>query len=72
MINTFLIRNFFEKGPRFVLKDGLPVTTKKEKAFHGYGTKSMERIVNKYNATLSITNESGVFTLVALFFELFR
>ncbi|MBQ4254640.1 MAG: sensor histidine kinase [Bacilli bacterium] len=61
------LENRFEGD--LVLVNGLPKTTKKDKAFHGFGTKSMERIVKKYDGTLSISNESGVFTLVAMFFN---
>ncbi|MBO6285884.1 MAG: sensor histidine kinase [Bacilli bacterium] len=61
------IENRFEG--ELVLSNGLPTTTKEDKTIHGYGTKSIARVVEKYGGSLSITNESGVFTLVAVFFN---
>ena len=44
-------------------KDGLPVTTKKDSAFHGFGVKSMRAIAEKYNGTLTTTLNDGWFEL---------
>ena len=43
-------------------------TTHKEKAFHGFGTKSIARIVEKYGGNLTFSNENKTFTLTAVFF----
>ena len=48
-------------------ENGLPVTTKKDKAYHGYGLKSIRNLVEKYNGVLRITAESNVFYLKILF-----
>ena len=43
--------------------DGLPVTTKTDKALHGYGMKSVREIVNKYGGDLDITVKDGIFSV---------
>jgi sensor histidine kinase regulating citrate/malate metabolism len=43
-------------------------TTHKEKAIHGFGTKSIARIVEKYGGNLTFSNENKTFTLTAVFF----
>ena len=50
-----------------VFSDGLPMTTKQDKAYHGFGVKSMRRITEKYDGDLSMNAEDGVFTLNILF-----
>lgn len=42
--------NYCEEDVQF--QDGLPVTTKKDKRFHGYGTKSIKKIVEKYGGSV--------------------
>ncbi len=44
-------------------EDGLPITTKDDKAVHGYGIKSMRFIVKKYNGNLVVTQKDNRFTL---------
>lgn len=46
--------------------DGLPVTTKKEKRYHGYGMKSIRMIVQKYGGELIVTADE-MFHLTILF-----
>lgn len=48
-------------------KDGLPVTTKNDKAFHGYGLKSVKHTVEKYGGSMDIKTDKQVFTLTILF-----
>lgn len=48
-------------------KDGLPVTTKEDKEYHGYGVRSMKYLAEKYGGTLAVQCEDGVFELNALF-----
>lgn len=49
-----------------VMQDGLPVTSGDPK-YHGFGTKSMVAIVNKYGGTVSFQARDGVFNLNMLF-----
>lgn len=46
--------------------DGLPVTSKSDRRFHGLGTRSIARCVAGYGGELDISAEAGVFTLSAL------
>ncbi len=50
--------------PRFV--GDLPVTTKKDKDYHGYGLKSIRRTVKKYDGFVSVGTEDGCFSLKML------
>ncbi|MCZ0703222.1 hypothetical protein J2T56_001488 [Natronobacillus azotifigens] len=43
--------------------NGLPVTTKNDKNFHGYGLKSIQETVKKYDGTMTIRTEGGWFEL---------
>lgn len=45
-----------------VFSDDLPETTK-DKNWHGYGMKSMNRIVTGYGGVMTVTAENGLFTL---------
>ncbi len=51
--------NYYDGDLRF--ESGLPVTTKKEKDFHGYGLKSMRYIVNKYGGEMKLYTEQNRF-----------
>lgn len=67
-INNFVtinIQNYFIEKMTF--KKGLPVTTKKDKANHGYGMKSIELIVNQYDGSLNIDTKNDIFNLSILF-----
>ncbi len=44
------------------MQDGLPITTKGDKNFHGYGIKSIKMTVQKYNGTMTIHSENHWFT----------
>lgn len=48
------------------MRDGLPVTHG-DPRYHGFGTKSMVTIVNKYGGTVSFQAKDGVFNLNMLF-----
>lgn len=48
------------------VRDGLPVT-QGDPRYHGFGTKSMVTIVNKYGGTVSFQAKDGVFNLNMLF-----
>ena len=53
--------NFFSGS--LVFEDGLPVTTKKERDFHGFGTRSIQILTEKYGGDLSMRVEDGIFRL---------
>jgi len=62
--NDFLmirVENYCETELDMV--DGVPVTTKRDKLFHGYGIKSIRYTVEKYEGTVTIRNENNWFTL---------
>lgn len=47
--------------------DGLPVTTKANEKYHGYGLKSIRYIVNRYKGNMKISTDRNVFELIILF-----
>ena len=59
------INNYYANDVTVV--DGLPVTTKEDRRFHGYGLKSIRLIVEKYDGDLSFLTVDGVFYLNILF-----
>ena len=63
---TITVKNTFE-GEVVFGPDSLPVTTKEDADFHGFGMKSIRMIVEKYKGNLSITAKDGVFK-VNIFF----
>lgn len=61
------IENYCSHFPE-LSPEGLPVaSSKKDAAFHGYGTKSMQYIVEKYNGNLRISEEGNLFVVSMLF-----
>ena len=59
------ISNPCAERPDFV--DGLPVTTKQDKDYHGFGMRSMRYIVEHYDGALTASWEDGVYILDILF-----
>lgn len=57
------VENYFEGERTF--KDGLPQTTKADKDSHGYGTRSMRLVCQRYGGTLHMRTEGDVFHLNA-------
>jgi hypothetical protein len=53
--------NYCETPVSFV--DGLPQTTKDKKDLHGYGTKSIAYIVDKYKGTTVFSHNDGLFNV---------
>jgi len=45
------------------IKDGLPITTKEDKRFHGFGLRSMEMIAEKYHGRMLVSSKNSVFSL---------
>lgn len=61
---TFLrirIENCFEGELRF--ENGMPITSKTDQGFHGYGTKSIRRITERYNGSMTIDTKGNWFEL---------
>lgn len=56
--------NYYESELSF--KEGKLVTTKEEKAFHGYGLKSIQYTVNKYDGAMTIDTRDNWFDLKIL------
>lgn len=50
-------------GHEIKLRNGLPVTSKQDKQYHGFGVLSIQRIVEKYGGTMSIRVEDHLFRL---------
>lgn len=48
-------------------ENGLPVTKKSDKANHGYGLKSISRIVRKYGGDMRIMTKDGIFEISLIF-----
>lgn len=59
------IDNYCTQPLKFV--DGLPQTTKEDKRFHGYGTKSIRRVVLKYGGKLCMEVKDDRFNLDIFF-----
>lgn len=64
---SFLVIHIMNPLPQtLIYKEGLPVTTKGDKGFHGFGLRSMKMIVKKYEGFLSVSEEDGCFSLKML------
>ena len=64
-IVTIHIENPCRQQPLMV--DGLPVTTKRNRDYHGFGVKSMRYVAQKYDGALTVDWEDGMFYLDILF-----
>ena len=53
--------NYYEGKIEF--KNGMPLTSKSNKFYHGFGMDSMRRIVEKYDGSIAVGTEAGIFTL---------
>lgn len=58
---TIHVENYYAGTLEF--KDGLPVTTKEDKNYHGYGMKSIRHIVEKYNGSYTIAAQDQLFQI---------
>ena len=56
--------NYCEDQPK--VRGGLPVSTKRDREYHGFGLKSMRHIAEKYGGSLAVSVEDHVFTLQIL------
>lgn len=59
------IDNYVETSP--VFEDGLPVTTKESREYHGYGVKSIKYIAEKYGGHASMSIDDNIFNLDIIF-----
>ena len=62
---TINIHNYYDSELMF--EGQLPVTTKGDTAYHGYGMKSVQMLCRKYGGELSIKTENKVFNLNIVF-----
>lgn len=56
------VENYYA-GERRFSADGMPETTKADRASHGFGTRSMRQIAERYDGSFSAEAEGGVFRL---------
>lgn len=65
--NSFLLICFENYCEEKIYADGgLPGTTKQDKKLHGYGLKSIQYIVKKYNGTMTLETEDNWFSIKLL------
>ena len=57
--------NMLNRNPE---RDGLPQTTKADKAYHGFGVRSIRYIVKKYGGEVQMYGEEGKFHVDILFY----
>ena len=60
------IENYYE-GNIKLDENNLPISTKSDSNYHGFGTKSIDFIVKKYNGSLEISLDNNIFSLAILF-----
>ena len=67
-INNFVsisIKNSYQDDIQFD-KDGMPISSKDNKAYHGFGTKSIKMFAERYNGDISFKARDNVFALGVL------
>ena len=64
--NFFMVQlqNYYDGSVSF--ENGMPLTTKKDKANHGFGVKSIRFLAEKYGGTMTANAKDGIFTLQIL------
>lgn len=68
-VNSFVsieVRNYYS-GEIKIDENGLPVTTKADKNYHGFGFKSICMVVEKYGGDIKVSADSEIFTLSVMF-----
>ena len=64
---NFLVINIMNPIPeRLVYEEELPVTTKGDRKFHGFGLRSIQYLVRKYDGVVNISEEDGCVSLKIL------
>lgn len=61
---SICIENYY-KG-KLSFEDGLPVTSKEDKDYHGFGLKSIRYLVRKYHGEMTVKADGGIFTMSIL------
>lgn len=61
---VLVFENYFETPITF--EEDLPVTSKRDRQDHGYGTRNMRQIAEQYGGSLTIETEANWFTVRAL------
>ena len=64
-ITSVYIENTLSQAAVFV--NGLPITTKEDKAFHGIGVRSMRGLVEKYGGMIEFGQKKGSFVTEIIF-----
>ena len=64
-MTSVCVENYYQ-GDELKVENGLPVITKEDRAYHGYGMKSMQYLVKKYRGEMSICTEQHIFSLKLL------
>ena len=62
-VTSVSVENYYDLGAQPTFEDGLPQTTKADKANHGFGMRSMRAIAERYGGTLVARAEDGTFSL---------
>lgn len=61
---NFLVMNFINPvAEQLVYREGLPVSTKGDRRYHGFGLRSMRHFVKKYEGFLNVSEEDECFSL---------
>lgn len=64
---NFLVMNIINPMvEQLTYEEGLPVTTKNDRRFHGFGLLSVRHILKKYDGFLNVSEEDGCFSLKML------
>ena len=66
--NSFLIMRFenYYEGELRINENGLPLTTKEDIGYHGFGLKSIQHTVEKYGGSMTVNTEDNWFYLRVL------
>ena len=62
-VTSVSVENYYDLGAQPTFEDGLPQTTKADKANHGFGMRSMRAIAERYGGALVARAEDGTFSL---------
>ena len=56
-----VVENYYEHELKF--ENGLPVTTKMEKSYHGFGLRSIMSIAQQHGGNVSVQADNNIFML---------
>lgn len=67
-VGNFIALNVYNTfSGQLLFEEGLPKTTKKDSAYHGYGVKSIKYIAEKYDGKVFVSASEDIFSLKILF-----